>query len=63
MKPIIEKKIFLCLSNDKNNVEKAVLPAIIFINTNHKTFREYKHRGFLLAIGWWHYSIKIGIFI
>jgi hypothetical protein len=43
------------------DVEKAVLPAIIFINTNHETFEDNRRVGFYIAIGWWHYAAAIGI--
>jgi len=42
--------------------EKAVLPTMLWINTNHSSFEDDKHRGFMIIIGWWDWSIKIGLF-
>ena len=46
---------------NKQDCEKMVLPAIVFINTNHESFTDVKRKGFLICIGWWDWSIKIGI--
>mgnify|MGYP000216617958 CR=1 FL=1 len=43
---------------DKSDPEKAVLPAIIFLNLKHSFF-ETRVKGFALGIGWWHYAIMI----
>lgn len=48
-------------SRSKKDPEKAILPTIIFINTNHKSFKEVRHKGFMIVFGWWDYSIKIGL--
>ncbi len=47
---------------NKQDPEKCLLPTIIFINTMHPAFYDVQHRGFVIAIGWWDYSIKIGLF-
>ena len=44
----------------KEDVEKMVLPAIVYINTNHKSFKETRRKGFMICFGWWDWSIKIG---
>lgn len=46
---------------NKEDCEKMVLPAIVFINTNHKSFTDLRKKGFMICVGWWHWSIKIGI--
>ena len=46
---------------DKQDSEKAVLPTVIYISAN--SFPEYENiKGFMLAFGWWDWSIKVGIF-
>lgn len=47
---------------DPQEPEKSILPAILWINTNHPTFEEFRHRGFMIIFGWWDWSIKIGLF-
>jgi len=42
--------------------EKAVLPTIIYVNTNHEAFGDLRSKGFVVAVGWWDYSIKVGYF-
>ena len=46
---------------DIKSVEKAVLPAIIYINTNHSEFTDVRRKGFMIVVGWWDWSIKFGI--
>ena len=49
------------IGRDKQEPEKALLPALIIINS--KAFPEFEHiSGFMLALGWWDWSIKFGIF-
>jgi hypothetical protein len=47
---------------NKDEAEKAVLPTLLFINPNHESFKELRHRGLILCFGWWDYSIKFGLF-
>lgn len=51
------------IGRNKEDVEKMVLPAIVYINTNHEAFKEDRMRGFLICIGWWDWSIKLGIIL
>lgn len=44
----------------KEDVEKAVLPTIIFINPNHPSFEENRMPGFMIIIGWWDFSVRFG---
>ena len=55
-------RIYFKIGRDKQDVEKCVIPAILFINTNNKEFGENAHRGFVICFGWWDYSLKIGLF-
>lgn len=48
---------------DKADPEKAVLPAIVFINTGHSAFEGLNVRGFVLIFGWWDYSFSIGLLL
>ena len=50
-------------SRAPEHVEKMVLPSFSYINTNHKSFKESRRKGFLICIGWWDWSIKIGAII
>ena len=50
-------------SRTPEDVEKMVLPSIIYINTNHKEFKETRRKGFMICFGWWDWSIKIGAII
>ena len=50
-------------SRDKEDCEKMVLPAIVYINANHKTFADNRRKGFMICIGWWDWSIKFGVII
>jgi hypothetical protein len=50
------------MGRDKQDAEKMLLPAIVFINTNHNSFN-YRKKGFMICIGWWDWSIKIGLII
>ena len=47
------------ISRDKYDPEKSVLPTILFINTNHPYFKGGSRKGFMLAFGWWDFSIKL----
>lgn len=45
--------------------EKAVFPALIFVSTSPHTNAPYYQlgvRGFGLALGWWHWSVKMNVF-
>jgi hypothetical protein len=55
-------RLWLKVGRDKADPEKSVLPAILFINANHKSFTDVRRRGFVLCVGWWDYSIKLGLF-
>lgn len=56
-------KLFLKIGRTPQDPEKSILPAILFINTNHQSFDNDRHRGFVLCVGWWDWSVKIGLFI
>jgi len=56
------ERMWLKVGKDKVEPEKSVLPTILFINTNHPSFTDLRHRGFMLCVGWWDYSIKLGLF-
>lgn len=45
----------------KMDSEKAVLPAILFINTNHPSFKDLRKKGFMIALGWWDWSVKVWV--
>jgi hypothetical protein len=49
------------IRSNQEDCEKAVLPAIVFINTNHASFKNTRRKGFFIFIGWWHWSIRVGI--
>jgi hypothetical protein len=51
----------LLIGRTPQDAEKAVTPTIIWINTNHPSFEEVRHRGFMIIIGWWDWSIKVGL--
>jgi len=46
------------IGRKKNDPEKCVLPTITFVNTNHSSLEALRQPGFVLAIGWWDWSIK-----
>lgn len=52
---------------DKEQAEKAVLPTIVFINTNHPSFNEenndLRRKGFTLSFGWWDWSFTVGFIL
>lgn len=50
-------------SRNKEDVEKMVLPGIVYINTNHESFTDVRRKGFMICIGWWDWSIKVGAII
>jgi len=56
------ERMWLKIGRDKAEPEKSVLPTILFINTNHQSFTDLRHRGFMLCVGWWDFSIKLGLF-
>lgn len=51
------------VGRDKNDVEKAVIPTVLYINPNHQVFEEARTPGFMIALGWWDFSIKLGLII
>ena len=51
------------VGQNKNDVEKAVLPTILYINPNHEAFEEDRMPGFMIVLGWWDFSIKFGLII
>jgi len=55
-------RIFGHCGISKEDPEKAVLPTIIYVNPNHKSFK-YGEPGLALSIGWWHYYIYIAFVI
>jgi hypothetical protein len=61
-KPLICNRYYFSIGRSKGDPEKLVLPSIVFVNANHKAFEEVRHRGFMLCLGWWDFSIKIGLF-
>lgn len=54
---------FFEVGSDKQDPEKAVLPAIVFLNAKHPEFPYPGYIGFIIGIGWWHWSVKFGILI
>lgn len=57
----LKQSLYLGGGRSKQDAEKTVLPTVIFINTNHQSFEDLRHRGFVIAIGWWDFSIKVGL--
>lgn len=52
------------IGRDKSDPEKAVLPTVIFINTNHEDFEpDIRKNGFVLALGWWDFSVKVALIL
>lgn len=51
------------IGRDKDELEKAVTPAIIYINTNHEALGDLRLHGFMITIGWWDFSVKFGLMI
>lgn len=39
--------------------EKAILPTILFIDTNHPSFGHLRLGGFVLVLGWWDFYFSI----
>ena len=58
---ILIKGFRFTFGRDTDDCEKLVLPAIVFININHPSFEENRAKGFLVCVGWWDFSVKIGI--
>lgn len=56
-------RLYFKISREKSDPEKAVLPTIIFVNTNHETFGDIGNRGFVLCFGWWDFSVRAGLFL
>lgn len=48
-------------SRSKTDPEKTLLPTVILINANHESFGDLRRRGFVLAFGWWDFSVKFGL--
>ena len=49
------------MGRSKLDCEKMVLPSVVYVNTNHPAFKDTRRSGFMICIGWWDWSIKIGI--
>lgn len=56
----LKEKFYISSDISKNDPEKAVIPTILYLNTNHKFFGDLRKKGFVFVIGWWHFSIKFG---
>jgi len=44
--------------------EKAVLPALVFVNANHPKYFDVtggNFKGCIFVLGWWHWSIAFGL--
>jgi hypothetical protein len=54
-------KYFIRFNSNPEDVEKAVTPTIVWTNTNHSSFVFMRQRGFIIMIGWWHFSISVGV--
>ena len=50
----------LGVKSAKEDCEKLVTPSIVYINTNHESFKEDRRNGFMIFIGWWHWCIVFG---
>lgn len=44
---------------DKDDPEKAVLPAILYVSTSHPEFNNPYCRGFCLVFWWWDFGVSI----
>jgi len=53
--------VFLKFGRDRADAEKVIIPTIIYINTNHESFKPMRRVGFVICFGWWDWSIKIGV--
>ena len=49
---------YFIAGRDTKDVEKAILPTLLFVNANHPSFDELRAPGFMLCVGWWDFSIK-----
>lgn len=56
-------RVFFRISRDKDDPKKSVLPAVLYVNTNHNSFTDVRTKGFMIAVGWWDFSIKFGLFL
>jgi len=59
---IIHKRFCFIASRTPQDPEKAILPTIFWISTNHPSFKDLKRKGFMFVFGWWDWSIKIGFY-
>lgn len=50
------------MGQNDDDPEKAIIPTVIFINSNHHSFGDNRTSGFMLCLGWWDFSIKLTIF-
>jgi len=57
------KNLYLTAGRNQKDPEKCVLPTILFISTNHPSFDEVRRPGFMICLGWWDYSIKLGVIL
>ena len=58
----LDYKFYSNYGRNKSDPEKCVLPTILFINSNHYSFNEYRRSGFMICFGWWDFSVKFGLF-
>ena len=58
-----KKHWMLNIGRYKDDVEKALLPTILYINPNDEAFGEYRMPGLIIALGWWDFSLKFGFII
>jgi hypothetical protein len=54
-------RFYFSIGRYKADSEKAVLPTIIFISTNHEEFADLRRRGFGLCFGWWDFAVKFWV--
>ena len=54
----------VCFTADRTpeDPEKTILPALLFVNSNHPAFEDIRRPGFMLCLGWWDYSLKFCVF-
>lgn len=57
------KKIAVSLKAGRSidDPEKAVLPTIVVINTNHNSFGDIGRPGFSIMLAWWDWAIQMAI--
>lgn len=45
----------------KSDPEKAITPVLVFISTNHISFKGLQQPGVILIFGWWDFCLQFGI--